>query len=259
MSKFYNIKPVEEIEKLLNYKFSVCAIKTKAGKLGLTTPQCWTEEEHQKLVENYPYMSPQDVQKMIPNKSLNAIKNRAAYYGIKSGVNKEYTKAEDLFLTENYLSMTDKEIACHLGRTPCSVKQHREFLKLTRPTKALEASISKYLREHNFSWRTESAKLSGNKCVITGRKSKVQIHHKYSMNMIVDAVLSEYPVEKYQSCEEIPLNLLQEIQLKFYEEQQKHGYGVCVCEEYHKKFHMMYGYGYNTPEQWDEFVASLKQ
>ena len=64
----YNKLPVEEIEKLLNFKFSIIAIKTKAGKLGLTVSQLWTPEEHQLLVENYPKMAPWQVAELIPSK-----------------------------------------------------------------------------------------------------------------------------------------------------------------------------------------------
>lgn len=255
----YNKLPVEEIEKLLNFKFSIIAIKTKAGKLGLTVSQLWTPEEHQLLVENYPKMAPWQVAELIPSKSLDAIKHRAEHYKIRSGVNRTYTSEENDFVIQNYLKMSDEELAQKLGRTRMSVKQHRNLLKLVRPNKALETSIAEYLRQHNYFWRTESADSCGNQCVITGQTENLQIHHKYSMNKILDAVLSEFPVEKYQSCEEIPVELLERIRFRFYEEQRKHGYGVCVCEDYHKKFHSIYGFGNNTPEQWDEFVTSLKQ
>lgn len=197
----YNKISVQEIEKLLDYKFSSGAIKTKAGKLGLTVSQLWTSEEEQILIENYPKMAPWQVAELIPLKSLEAIKHRAEYYKIRSGVNNTYTKEESDYVSQNYLKMSDEEIAQEIGRSRASVKEHRHRLKLYRPTKALETSIAEYLRKHNYFWRMESAASCGNKCVITGRTENLQIHHKYSMNKILDTVLREFSIEKYQTCD----------------------------------------------------------
>lgn len=51
---------------------------------------------------------------------------------------------------------------------------------------------------------------------------------------------------------------LKDILITFREKQSKYPLGVCLSKEIHMLFHHNYGYGYNTPEQWEDFVSNYK-
>ncbi len=71
-------------------------------------------------------------------------------------------------------------------------------------------------------WRREILKKFNHRCVITGNCENLRCHHLdgYSSNPEKQFLLNN---------------------------------GVVICEEYHKKFHMKYGYGDNTADQFNEF------
>ena len=65
-------------------------------------------------------------------------------------------------------------------------------------------------------------------CELTGKIGKLVLHHKASVNSNPEL-----------ACD-------------------KNNF-VVITEEIHKSFHKQYGYGNNTPEQWNEFVNKIQQ
>ena len=252
----YGYISLKELENHYSGKFTRSAIQTKAQRIGCTTEPFWSEEEDEVFRREYGRRTPQEMCVLLPGRTINAIKNRAAYYGLRSGANNTYTPDEEYFVRDHYLEMTDVEIGRAIGRSRYSVKNKRKELKLRRPTKALEVSLATYIRCHNYYWRMRSIQAMDGRCAITGDKA-TRVHHPYAFNLILKDTLEKYNVEEYEKCSDMPEELLDDILESFYEEQDKHGLGICLREDIHAQFHMNYGYGNNTPEQRDEFLRTI--
>ena len=82
-----------------------------------------------------------------------------------------------------------------------------------RETEEYIESVREYKRLHKV-------------CEVTGKTSKLVLHHKASVNSTPEL-----------ACD-------------------KNNF-VVVTDEIHKSFHKEYGYGDNTPEQWAEFIENL--
>lgn len=114
------------------------------------------------------------------------------------------------------------------------------------------SSLNKYLRYNLAEWKKASMKASNYKCVITGRRFD-DIHHLYGFDLILDEVLKntslplQDQVNKYSDDE---LMILKDECIRLHE---VYGFGVCLTEEVHDLFHLVYGYGKNTPQQFEEF------
>lgn len=252
----YGYVSLTELESHYGGKFSGFAIKTKAQKIGCTTEPFWSAEEDEIFRKEYSRRTPQEMCELLPGRSINSIKNRAAYYGLRSGANNTYTAEEEQFLRAHYLEMTDIELGRAISRSKYSVKNKRHDLDLRRPTNALQVSLSTYIRSHNYYWHMRSAQAANGRCAITGDKA-THVHHPYSFNLILKDTLEKFNVDDYEKCSDMPEGLLDEILESFYEEQDKHGLGICLRKDIHVKFHMNYGYGDNTPEQWNEFFRTF--
>lgn len=251
----YGVQPLQSLVEHYGGKFSKGAIKTKAQKLGLTKSTAWSDQENEIFIENYSLCSPSEMQQLLPRRSIVAIKNKAASLGIKSGANQSYTESDIEFIRNNYLRMDDSQIALCIGRSKFSVKNKRHELDLHRPTHSLENSVSEYIRAHNYKWKNESMKKANFRCVITGDIA-TDVHHRYSFNLILKEVMERCDLSAYSKCSELSPILLQKILNDFYAEQNKHGMGICLRKDMHKEFHLKYGFGNNTPDQWENFYNS---
>jgi hypothetical protein len=113
-------------------------------------------------------------------------------------------------------------------------------------------AIRNHFHKQILSWRKESMKHHNYKCVLTGSKN-FEIHHLRSFNKIIEEVfeLSKLPIyQKIGDYTQDELNTLDSHLLNLHS---KYGYGVCLDSDIHKEFHRIYGYGNNTPEQFEEF------
>lgn len=114
------------------------------------------------------------------------------------------------------------------------------------------SEIHVWLRGKTDRWRVSSIEDCDSKCVITGEKFD-DVHHLYSFNLILQDVFikTEIPIRSSVSeYSQEELNLLSDTCVK---EHPKHPLGVCLKEDIHLLFHDIFGYGSNTPDQFDEF------
>lgn len=246
--------PIKEIEEMLNYKFTQNAIGTKAYVLGIHQKKCWTAEEDDKLKKIYPIYNMKDICNEFPNRSYDAIIQRAVTLGLSYKTT--WTNDEVKFLIDNHRAMTDEEIAKYLGRTKDSVRGKRFSEKLYHPIKpGVYNYLSEYIRKRNKNWKKQSAKQCNYKCVITGKRFQ-EIHHLYGMNKILQETLCDLNYPENISIQELSDSDLKTILNHFYEVQNNYPLGICLSKDIHKKFHDCYGYGDNTPDQFDEFLKT---
>ncbi|MFS0643688.1 SANT/Myb-like DNA-binding domain-containing protein [Siminovitchia sp. 179-K 8D1 HS] len=115
-----------------------------------------------------------------------------------------------------------------------------------------------WFRNQLEDWKKDSMEFHNYTCVLTG-KNFDEIHHLYSFREIVQETLDELDWQygkTLEECSEDELEVLRETIIK---NNKKYGLGVCLTKEVHKLYHDLYGYGGNTPEQFEEFMQKYRQ
>ena len=246
--------PVKKIVELLNYKFTENAILTKASKLNIHKRDWWTDKEDKLLSEVYHKYNMDEICKMFPNRNKQAIISHALSLGLSYKTIWEDNEIN--FLKDHYILMNDQEIADHLGRTVDSVRGKRFTEGLKKPIIVGTYNyLSEYIRKRNKDWKYRSAQNCNFKCVVTNERFQA-IHHLYGMNMILQESLYNIGYDSCPDINDLSENDLKIILNEFYLTQDKYPLGVCLTRDIHKKFHDIYGYGYNTPEQFNEFLST---
>jgi len=118
------------------------------------------------------------------------------------------------------------------------------------------SSSKNFLRDKILQWKKDSIINSNFKCVLTGQIFD-KIHHLYGFNLIIKEAFKEtkIPVKKFIEYTNEDMTILSD---KVIELHNKYPLGVCLKEELHKLFHILYKCGDNTPEQFEEFKIRLK-
>ena len=246
---------VNEIKSLLGNKFTYEAISTKANKLGLQKVFPWTDKEIDILKSNYENISLEELCILLPKrKSVNIIR----YANKKLGLTRtNFWKNEDInFIKNNWEKISDKELAETVKHPLRSTKAKRCELGLYRfHEKGTYDNLSEYVRKKNKKWKYDSARNCGFKCYFTGERFQ-DIHHIYGMNMILNEVLETLEIDIKDDFNDYSEEELASIVELFIEIQNKYPLGICLRNDIHKLFHNIYGYGYNTQDQWNEFVET---
>ena len=246
--------PIKDIEEKLNYKFTQSAIITKAHVLGIHQKEVWTCEEDAKLRNIYPVYDMSKICNEFSNRSYDSIIQRAVLLGLSYKTT--WTDEELQFLIDNHRTMSDEEIACHLGRTKDSVRGKRFTEKLYHPIEhGIYNYLSEYIRKRNKDWKQKSIEQCNYKCAVTGKRFQ-EIHHLYGMNKILQETLHDLNYPENISIKELSDDDLNIILNHFYEVQDTYPLGICLSKDIHKEFHDCYGYGDNTPEQFEEFLKT---
>lgn len=251
---YKNKTPIKEISRLLNYKFSEFSISTKAGKLGLYMREFWSNDEDNLLKEVYHKYEMDEICQLFSNRTRSSIIEHAIVLGLNA--KNIWTQDEFDFLLNNYEFMSDKEIGERLNKKPRAIQSKRLSVGLIRPMhKGVYNYLSEYIRKRNKEWKLQSAKNCNYKCVITGQRFNA-IHHLYGMNMILEEALTDLNYDKNVDINSLSENDLDDILNHFYEVQNNYPLGICLTQNIHKEFHDCYGYGNNTPEQFEEFLKN---
>lgn len=245
----------EEIGLALNRTAS--GINTRRQRLGLLErPGRWTEEENQILYMYYDKIPAHEVSAMLVNRSRNSVVTHAMQLGLKGyRPYNEYVDEDSIFITENYLTMSDEQLGTVLGHSRASIKNRRNKLGLHRPTPQTQYDdIASYFRKNNAEWKKQSMEACGYRCVITSKRFD-DIHHQTSLNTIVKRAIAETVFDS----EDFDINMANEDEKRtlvklISAEQRKYGFGLCLERSVHTHFHNIYGYGNNSPEQFMEFV-----
>lgn len=216
----------------------------------------WTNDELRILKENYSHIPIENMLLLLPNRSIDSIRQCARKNGLSSytRLNSLWSTFELDYIRNNWISVPDKIMAEHLGRTFRSVKAKREELGFFRQNidDYSYPTLSKFLRGQNQEWKKESMKSCNYKCVLTGSKN-FEIHHLYGVSNIINDILNKHVEYKDKDFSDYTDEDLSFILQLFIEEQSKYPLGECVDKKIHVLFHSMYGQYYNTPEQWYKF------
>lgn len=106
-------------------------------------------------------------------------------------------------------------------------------------------------------WQIDSFVENNSRCVISGKpnthKEKLHIHHLHAFSDIVRETMKDLNLDFREQIGLYSDEELDAIEEKCLELHYKYGLGVPLIETIHNEFHVIYGRGGNTPEQFEEF------
>ena len=228
------------------------SIVTKAIRLNLKTRNFWTDKEISLLKDVYQTHYMDDIIQLFPKHTRGAIIAKAKDLSLKNIV--KFQDYEIKYICDNWKNMTDEEIGKKLNRNKGGIANKRLSLGFSRyEDKSSYTSLSEYIRGHISEWKNESMKSCQYKCIITGERFD-DIHHIHGLNLIMSETIELLDFEVKKNINEYSQEELDLFVTKFNEVQSKYPLGICLTKEIHKNFHSVYGYGYNTEEQWNDFI-----
>lgn len=262
LRQYYNKIDKEEILKMLDQPYTTKALSSEAGRLGLyDDSRFWTKEEENVLFANYSNIPMNQVLLLLPNRTKSSILGKARQCGILSYhyLTNCYSDDEETFLRNNYLSMTNEELADTLHRTANGIAQHLWILKLKRPKEIHNYdTLANYVRSRITVWKNKVKSDNGWTCSLTGSHSNIVLHHCRSFNLLLLEALDDLDFQIKNDLDDYTQQELDDFVEYFLYLQDYYGEYCCITEDVHKLFHRQYGYGNNTMEQWNEFSIDFK-
>lgn len=254
----YGLITNKELGNLLNHKRSAAEVKRKAIELKLTKSNKWTDDEANLLKEVYSALPMQAVLQKFPNKTKTSIMSKAHSLRLTTLFYNDriYSENEDKFIVDNFRKISELEIAKQLNRSYSSVISRVGKLGLAKlyPRETKYTDIKEYIRKHTKSWRNRIISLNGGKCQLTGSSQNIVLHHIRGFNLLVEELSQLLDLDDSKPINDYTNEELDFIVEQFLILQDSYREYICITEEIHKKFHEIYGYGYNTKEQWQLFV-----
>ena len=252
-----------EISKLLSKEYSPGAIKSQAGRLGLYESRLWSKEEIDILKNTYSFYPLNYVLEQLPKRTVPSIMHQAQKYDLKSYfyLKRKYTDEDDQYLRDNYLTLSNAELAEHLNRGENAIQQHLWKLNLIRPfdpKSVCYQNLYQFVRARIETWRNNYREQCDYRCCITGKRTNIIVHHCRSFNTLLEETIELLNFEIKDNFANYTAEELENFVINFLDLQEYYGEYVCVSANIHKIFHDIYGYGDNTMEQWNEFVDDYK-
>lgn len=210
----------------------------------------WTKDEVNLLLEKYPhYINRELVEKYFPHFTVQRILTKA--HGLKIKKSKETI---DRFLSDLGKYTSNRLLLINKWSDNDNPQYNSQrFGSLNPNYKGGVSSLYKELRRNIKQWKMDSIENCNYKCVLTGERFN-DIHHLYSFESIVKDTLRETGLELYENISDYTDDELRRLIDKCLEIHYRYPLGVCLKEYIHQAYHMNFGFGNNTPEQFEEFV-----
>ena len=259
LKTYYYLVPVNELLKLLDNKYTKEQIRSKVNNARLTHSIAWTNDEDGIIMNDYPSLSYEELLKKLPGRTLDGIINRARRLGVVRDFTLEryYSVEDDEYIKKYFLKKNIDEMAQHLNRSPIGIVQHAYRLGLRNPRIRKSnafTGMSSYIRTRLYAWRNNYIKEHHNTCEITGLKDNVVLHHIKSLNTILEEAFVLTNIAIKDNFSDYTHDEMHQIFDAFFNLQEENKLYICIHKTIHKEFHVEYGYGNNTKEQWDEFL-----
>lgn len=263
--------PCSDKEKIYNvcYKRGISAnyynrdksLKSELYKNMAKNRKRWTDNEIEILKDNYSIMPIEDIMRLIPARSYDAIIHMAQKLSLTSCIKQQQLYSEDDidFIKTNWRYMSDEEMSLLLNRTRRAIKAMRNNMGFFRQDKEQlhYENLTKFLRGQICQWKKRSMENCNYQCVLTKSKD-FAIHHIVSFNIIVKNFISDNNIVLKENFEEYTTNELEQISEMFVAYHDQYPLGVCVERGLHELFHKMYG-DINDEEQWVVFVQKFNE
>lgn len=238
---------------------TVASLLTYMLKSGIHIREHWTDEEDEIIIDNYKFMDCKQMTSILPGRTREAIYNRMRKLGLKDGMLKKYSDDTINFIRDNWENMSDGELGEALHKAPQSIKEFRRKMGLYRQDPSLPPnykSILRYLHANNSDWKKRSMERCNYKCVLTGEPFD-DIHHTYAKSLILCDFIPKFNLPDDFDINTCDDEIRSEILEEYLKLQDEHGLGLCLTKDMHKLFHIRYGFGLNTPDQFIEFVEDI--
>ncbi len=212
----------------------------------------WTNEEIKLMITHYPNMTNNElINKYFSFVNVDKIMHLANRLG--------------LYKTQDTLQRCIQEIADKNSRRLLELNKwvgednpqfnSQRFGELNPNYKGGISALSQELRRNILQWKLDSVQNANYKCFFSGERFD-DIHHLYSFDNIVKDTLNETGLPLYDNISWYAQEELQRLIDKCLEIHYRHPLGVCMKEKYHIKFHLEFGYGNNTPDQFYQFIEN---
>ena len=246
----------KEMCNLFSTPKTIDEIKRRAIYLGLTFPREWNKEEVDILVYNYSSVSMNEMLKLLPNRTKYSILGKARALNLKSYfyLTFKYSDNDIKYLKENYLNKSNKELAEYLNRSEYGVEQYLRIIGLHRPKEIGKyKNLIRYIRSRITPWKNKVREDCNYTCALSGCRSNIVVHHIRSFNLLFEETIENlnFPEKEFSEYTVEELDIFVE---EFIKLQDFYNSYICITEKIHKDFHNIYGYGYNTEEQWNEYI-----
>ena len=259
----YNGYPsCEMISNKLNGRWDKEAVYRKAIILGLTEPREWSSEDKEVVKRLYATSSIEELKDILPHKTESAIRGVAHSLGLKSMyyLNRKYSDDENEFLANNYMLKTNEELGEILNRTPGAIAQHLWALGYSReqpPLGERYRNLTHYLRAKVAPIINKLKSSPDSCCAITGGRTNLVLHHIRGFSLITHEAIHNVDLPIYPDLSDYTEQQLLALSDEFIKLHETYHQYVLIDKNIHLHFHKLYGYGYNTEAQWNEFIHTF--